>query len=255
MWAERNGGSKFWLRILNELKNRGIGDIPIAAAGGLARFPEALSAVFLKTEVQLRIAAHGPQFGEAHAAQGSQGGGPRGNMPCPLLGRCGGGHAAVRRKAGREIPGNLKIMAGLLERGRTAHEVIAGNPQGHMRGQRGRIADFTLRRNLKTRLPFPGDGAATKLIFMILRRASKRWAMPIGNWGSAMQPVCRHLRGQSLVMNLAFYTKNVTGSFFSKIPFQRPFLARAIKPDLLVFFSLVDCIMCSPCALESETGQ
>jgi len=142
MWAERNGGSKFWLRILNELKNRGIGDIPIAAAGGLARFPEALSAVFLKTEVQLRIAAHGPQFGEAHAAQGSQGGGPRGNMPCPLLGRCGGGHAAVRRKAGREIPGNLKIMAGLLERGRTAHEVIAGNPQGHIHGQRCRVAEL-----------------------------------------------------------------------------------------------------------------
>ena len=46
---------------------------------------------------------------------------------------------------------------------------------------------FTLRRNLKTRLPFPGDEAATKLIFMILRRVSKRWAMPIGNWGSAMR--------------------------------------------------------------------
>jgi len=44
----------------------------------------------------------------------------------------------------------------------------------------------TLQRNLKTRLSFHGDEAAMKLLFMILRRISKKWTMPIRNRGSAM---------------------------------------------------------------------
>jgi transposase-like protein len=46
--------------------------------------------------------------------------------------------------------------------------------------------NFTLQRNLKTRRPFPNDEAAVKLIFMILQRISKRWTMPIRNWGEAL---------------------------------------------------------------------
>ena len=35
MWIERNEGSKFWMGILNELKNRGVQDVLIAAVDGL----------------------------------------------------------------------------------------------------------------------------------------------------------------------------------------------------------------------------
>ena len=45
--------------------------------------------------------------------------------------------------------------------------------------------NYTLQRNLKARQPFPNDEAAMKLVFMILRRISKRWTMPIRNWGEA----------------------------------------------------------------------
>jgi transposase-like protein len=46
--------------------------------------------------------------------------------------------------------------------------------------------NYTLQRNLKTRQSFPNDEAAMKLIFMILQRISKKWTMPIRNWGEAM---------------------------------------------------------------------
>ena len=46
--------------------------------------------------------------------------------------------------------------------------------------------NYTLQRNLKTRQSFPNDEAAMKLIFMILRRISKKWTMPIKNWGEAL---------------------------------------------------------------------
>jgi len=46
--------------------------------------------------------------------------------------------------------------------------------------------NYTLQRNLKQRHSFPNDEAAMKLIFMVLRRVSKKWTMPIRNWGQAM---------------------------------------------------------------------
>jgi len=53
LWIELNEGSKFWMGILNELKNRGVKDILIAAVDGLTGFPDAINTVFPKTEVQL----------------------------------------------------------------------------------------------------------------------------------------------------------------------------------------------------------
>jgi transposase-like protein len=53
MWIEKNEGAKFWMGILNELKNRGVNDVLIAAVDGLSGFPDAINPVFPKTEVQL----------------------------------------------------------------------------------------------------------------------------------------------------------------------------------------------------------
>jgi putative transposase len=55
LWLANNEGSKFWLSVLNELKNRGVNDIFIACCDGLTGFPEAINAVFPKTAVQLCI--------------------------------------------------------------------------------------------------------------------------------------------------------------------------------------------------------
>ena len=46
LWIEQNEGAKFWLRVMNELKNRGVEDILIAIVDGLKGFPEAINAVF-----------------------------------------------------------------------------------------------------------------------------------------------------------------------------------------------------------------
>jgi len=53
LWIEQNEGAKFWISIMNELKNRGVQDILISAVDGLTGFPDAITAVFPKTEVQL----------------------------------------------------------------------------------------------------------------------------------------------------------------------------------------------------------
>src|ERR1700722_7249562 len=55
LWAAQNEGAKFWLQVLTELQNRGVKDIFIACVDGLKGFPEAIEAVYPRTEVQLCI--------------------------------------------------------------------------------------------------------------------------------------------------------------------------------------------------------
>jgi putative transposase len=55
IWIEQTEGAKFWLRVMNELKNRGISDILIAVVDGLKGFPEAINAVFPLTVIQTCI--------------------------------------------------------------------------------------------------------------------------------------------------------------------------------------------------------
>ena len=52
LWIENTEGAKFWLRVMNELRNRGVGDILIAVVDGLKGFPEAINAVFPETIIQ-----------------------------------------------------------------------------------------------------------------------------------------------------------------------------------------------------------
>jgi hypothetical protein len=53
--AAADKGAKFWLKVLNELKARGVNDILIAVVDGLKGFPEAITSVFPQTVVQTCI--------------------------------------------------------------------------------------------------------------------------------------------------------------------------------------------------------
>jgi len=53
LWLEQNEGAKFWLRVMNELRNRGTEDILLAVVDGLKGFPDAITAVFSATIADL----------------------------------------------------------------------------------------------------------------------------------------------------------------------------------------------------------
>jgi putative transposase len=55
MWFQETEGAKFWMQVLNDLKQRGVRDILIACVDGLKGFPEAIEAIFPKTTVQTCI--------------------------------------------------------------------------------------------------------------------------------------------------------------------------------------------------------
>lgn len=52
MWVGENESAKFWLSILNSLRNRGVQDILIACVDGLTGFTNAIEAIFPETEIQ-----------------------------------------------------------------------------------------------------------------------------------------------------------------------------------------------------------
>ena len=51
-------GAKFWLKVLTDLKNRGLQDIFIACCDGLKGFPQAIETVYPHTQVQLSLLCH-----------------------------------------------------------------------------------------------------------------------------------------------------------------------------------------------------
>lgn len=55
VYMAENEGAKFWLGVLQDFKNRGVEDILISCVDGLKGFPEAIEAVFPKTQIQLCV--------------------------------------------------------------------------------------------------------------------------------------------------------------------------------------------------------
>src|SRR3954454_6559500 len=61
LWIEQTEGAKFWLRVMSELKNRGVEDVLIAVVDGLKGFPDAILAVFPEATVRTCILGSSPR--------------------------------------------------------------------------------------------------------------------------------------------------------------------------------------------------
>ena len=188
MWIEQNEGAKFWMGILNELKNRGVNDILIAAVDGLTGFPDAINAVFPKAEVQLCMVhmvrnsvkyisykdrkAVTADLKEIYLAPSEEAAtsaldrfSEKWDKKYPAISKSW-------RSRWTEVIPFMKFSPEIRKAIYTTNAIESIN--------------YNLQRNLKTRQSFPNDESAMKLIFMILQRISKKWTMPIRNWGEAL---------------------------------------------------------------------
>ncbi|MCP5374868.1 MAG: IS256 family transposase [Rickettsiaceae bacterium] len=71
IWIGKNEGSKFWMQIITELKNRGVEQIYVACVDGLKGFPEAIGSIFPNTIVQLCIVHSVPSMAQTKEMKGS----------------------------------------------------------------------------------------------------------------------------------------------------------------------------------------
>ena len=114
LWLEQNEGAKFWLRVANELKTRGVEDILVAIIDGLGSFPEAIIAVFPQATVQTCI-VHLLRHGQV-CLLGPQGGrrGAEEHLPPPSTWPAA--KLRWRRPVGPEIPCDWAKLASRLAR-------------------------------------------------------------------------------------------------------------------------------------------
>jgi transposase-like protein len=188
LWIEQNEGAKFWLRVMNELKNRGVEDIMLAVVDGLKGFPDAITAVFPEAIVQTCI---------VHLLRNSMDFVSWKHRK-PLASALKGIYRAVDAKAAEEALtafeasewGQRYPAIGQSWR-RAWSEVI---PFFAFPEEVRRIVYTTnaiealnaqLRRAVRARGHFPSDEAATKLLYLILNRSEKEWRMPPREWSMA----------------------------------------------------------------------
>lgn len=189
LWIDANEGAKFWLRIANELRNRGVNDILIAVVDGLKGFPEAINAAFPQTLVQTCI---------VHLLRNAL--------------------AYVSWQDRRQVVAALKpiYQAPTADAARLALDAFEAGPWGRKyaaiaplwRRQWDQVIPFfafpaevrriiyttnaieslnsTLRTAVRSRGHFPTDEAAIKLLYLVLRRVSKDWKMAQREWTAAI---------------------------------------------------------------------
>jgi putative transposase len=188
IWIEQTEGAKFWLRVMTEIKNRGVNDILIAIIDGLKGFPEAINAVFPETQIQTCIVhlirnslgfcswkdrkpvakelktIYRAEDAEAAAAALTEfEDGPFGKKFAAIT-------AMWRRNWAYVIP-FFAYPQEVRKMIYTTNAIESLNAK--------------LRRSVRIRGHFPNDEAAMKLIWMQLREITKNWKMPPREWSAA----------------------------------------------------------------------
>jgi putative transposase len=188
LWIEQTEGAKFWMRVMSELKNRGVNDILIAVVDGLKGFPDAITAVFPDTQIQTCI---------VHLLRNSMdyaGWKDRKPVATALKAVYRAVDAAAAATALSEFEESLwgrKYPAITAAWRRNWAEVVPffAYPQEVRRMIYTTNAieslNSTIRRSVRARGHFPSDEAALKLIWLQLREVSKDWKMPAREWHAA----------------------------------------------------------------------
>jgi putative transposase len=185
LWLEQNEGAKFWLRVMNELRNRGVEDILIAVVDGLKGFPEAILAAFPQATVQtciVHLLRHSLDFvsykerksvatalKDIYRAVDADAG--EAALTAFEAGPWGQKYPAIGQSWRRAWPEVIPFYAFPEEVRRLVYTTNALE-----------ALNSKLRRAVRTRGHFPTDEAALKLLFLVLHRAEKEWTMPPREW-------------------------------------------------------------------------
>lgn len=190
--------SKFWLSVLTDLQNRGVEDILIACIDGLKGFPEAIEAIFPKTEIQLCIVHQirnslryvGSKHQRAFLAdlktvyQATTQELAEANLN-ELEQRWGSQYPVVInswKSKWLHLSSYFKYTGPIRKMIYTTNVI-----EGYHR---------QLRKVTKNRSIFPSDDSLFKLIYLASLDASKKWTMPRQGWAQTVSQLSIHFEGR-----------------------------------------------------------
>jgi putative transposase len=189
LWAGQAEGAKFWLQVLTELQNRGVTDILIACVDGLTGFPEAIAAVFPRTEVQLCL-VHQVRSSLNYVSWKQRKAVAADLRPIYQASTVGAAELALEafavkwdatyptisqawRRNWDHLTPFFAYPADIRKVVYTTNAVESLN--------------MSLRKVIKTRGSFPTEEAALKLLYLGLTHIVKKWTMPVQDWKAALQ--------------------------------------------------------------------
>lgn len=184
----KNEGSKFWMQVVTELKNRGIGQIYVACVDGLKGFPEAINSVFPKTIVQLCI-VHMVRNSTKYVSYKDL------KEVTTDLKKI---YASINEVEGvRELQNFSKkwdnkypVITDIWQRNWSGIAPLFSFPDGIRKAIYTtnviESANRQIRKIIKNKGVFPDDKSIQKIIFLALTNASKKWTMPIRDWAVAL---------------------------------------------------------------------
>jgi transposase-like protein len=188
LWISENEGAKFWLNNFTEMKNRGLKDILIACSDNLTGMSEAISAVYPETEHQLCI-VHQIRSSLAYVSYKDR---KKVAADLKLVYSSVNEDEALSAlsdfdlKWGKQYPhiakswqnnwGNLVVFLQYPEVIRriiyTTNAIEGLNSQ--------------LRKVTNNKRVFPSDDSVFKTLYLTIDYITRKWSMPIQNWGEAM---------------------------------------------------------------------
>lgn len=198
IWLEETEGAKFWLKVVTELKNRGVEDIFIACVDGLKGFPQALESVFPNTTVQtcivhmIRNSTHYVSWKD------------RKSVAIDLKPI----YTAVDREAAESALSDFDKKWGqqypmVTQAWRSSWERVV--PFLDFPPELRRILYTTnaiesfnarVRKLVNGKGHFPNDDAAYKLIYLAVVAAEKRWTRPPKGWSQALNQFAIKFEGR-----------------------------------------------------------
>jgi len=193
-----NESSKYWLSILNELKNRGVRDILLICADGLTGIKEAITTAFPKTEYQRCIVhqvrntlkyvpdkdrkAFATDLKTIYQASTEQKG---------IEAR-----EEVTEKWSKKYPNSMKSWTIALVVYMTFLTSAENLNIGDMASQFVESLNSTYRKLNRQRSVFPSDISLLKALYLATFEATKKWTMSIRNWGQIYGELCIMYEGR-----------------------------------------------------------
>ena len=189
LWIENTEGAKFWMKVFNDLKTRGVDDILIAVTDGLKGMAEALAAVYPATTLQTCI-VHLIRNSLDYASWRD-----RRLLAAaikPIYTATSAERAEAELTAFEDGPWGQKFPTVAASWRRAWSNVIPffAFPPAVRRviytTNAIESVNARLRKIIKTRGHFPSDDAASKLIWLALRNITAEWSRASHDWKTAM---------------------------------------------------------------------
>lgn len=188
LWIAETEGAKFWLQVLTELKNRGVEQLLIACVDGLTGFPDAINTAFPAARIQLCI---------IHMIRNALKYVPWKDYKAVTADLKRIYRSATEHEASQELDRFSDIwdhkypQISKSWRAHWPHLITFFDFPNDIRKviyttNAIESLNSVIRKSVKTRKLFPSDESATKVIYLAIQAASKKWTMPIQNWKQAM---------------------------------------------------------------------